>query len=134
TLARMQSTMDEIDKQVKVLSIPKVEPPPPQPGDASAVAGNPQPSSNRPTMGATPLYEQARSDYQNARYDLAVQGFTDFLRWYPENTLAPNAQFYIGMVHYTTRNYEQAASDFDAVLEHYNENPKTGDAMLYKGR
>jgi TolA-binding protein len=71
---------------------------------------------------------------RGGKYDLALQGFNDYLKWFGEEQYAPNAQFYIGTLHYQAKNYEQAAIDFDNVLEHYTRNPKTDEAMLYKGR
>jgi TolA-binding protein len=47
--------------------------------------------------------------------------------------LAPNAQFYIGMIQYGQGDYEHAANSFDTVLEKYSKNPKTADSMYYKG-
>jgi tol-pal system protein YbgF len=85
-------------------------------------------------MSAGDLYNSALSDLRGGKYDLAMQGFTDYLKWYGNENLAPNAQFYIGTLHFQARNYEQAVTDFDNVLEHYVRNPKTDDAMLYKGR
>jgi len=85
-------------------------------------------------MSGGDLYTSALSDMRGGKYDLAMQGFNDYLKWYGEEQYAPNAQFYIGTLHYQAKNYEQAAKDFDNVLEHYTRNPKTDDAMLYKGR
>jgi tol-pal system protein YbgF len=59
--------------------------------------------------------------------------FNQYLRWYGNTDLAPNAQFYIATIHYTQKDYEKAFNEFDMVLEKYSENPKTPDAMYYKG-
>jgi TolA-binding protein len=85
-------------------------------------------------MSGGDLYNSALSDMRGGKTDLAMQGFNDYLKWFGEEQYAPNAQFYIGMIHFGAKNYEQAVTDFDNVLEHYTRNNKTDEAMLYKGR
>jgi len=42
--------------------------------------------------------------------------------------LAPKAQYYLGEIDYNRGDYTSAVKNFDMVLEHYPENPKTADA------
>lgn len=126
TLTRMQQQLSDIKDLVKAAPQAPAAPPPPQ-GDA-------KPSDTKPSMSGGDLYNSALSDMRAGRFDLAMQGFTDYLKWYPTEQFAPNAQFYIGTLHYQAKNYEQAVTDFDNVLEHYVRNYKTDDAALYKGR
>lgn len=125
SLARMQQTLSDIKDLVKSMQAPAPPPPGQTPG-TTAQSGPPMPAGD--------LYQQALGDYQGGRFDLAMQGFNDYLKYYPAEALAPNSQFYIGMLDYQARKYEQAVTDFDNVLEHYTRNPKTDEAMLYKGR
>jgi tol-pal system protein YbgF len=138
TVNRMQQQMDDIKRLLQTIQAP---PPAPatQPGAAPSVPGGPggsvpQASDTKPTMSAGDLYNSALSDMRGGKYDLAVSGFTDYLRWYPTEQFAPNSQYYIGIIHFQAKNYEQAVKDFDMVLEHYVYNPKTEEAMLYKGK
>ena len=85
-------------------------------------------------MPAETMYNAARQDYVSGKYDLAVQGFADYLKYYGNTGYAPNAQFYIAMVHFVQSNYERAVKEFDMVLEKYPDNTKTAEALLYKGR
>jgi TolA-binding protein len=102
------------------------------PGGSGTAAGV---TSNAPcNMSATNLYNAARSDYSSGKIDLAGPEFADYLRCYGNTELAPNAQFYIAMIHYSQKNFDDAVRDFDAVLEKYSDNPKTADSLLYKGR
>jgi TolA-binding protein len=125
SLARMQQTLSDIKDLVKSMQAP-VAPPPGQGANAAAPSGPPMPAGD--------LYQAALGDYQGGRFDLAMQGFNDYLKYYPTEALAPNCQFYIGMLDFQARKYDQAVTDFDNVLEHYTRNPKTDEAMLYKGR
>jgi tol-pal system protein YbgF len=79
------------------------------------------------------LYGNATNDYSSGKSDLAISEFTDFLRFYPDDPFAPNAQYYIGQIHLGQGKYAQAVSDLDAVLERYPESKVTPDAYFMKG-
>jgi len=130
TVAGMQAKLNDIKGLVQTMQQP-VAPPPGQP----SAGGDTKPAlPNKPSMPAGDLYMSALADFRNARYDLALQGFSEYLKFYGNENLAPNSQFYIGMIHYTAKSFDQAANDFDTVLEHYTRNSKTDEAMLYKGK
>jgi TolA-binding protein len=126
TLSRMQQMLNDIKELAKAAQAPAAPPP--------AAASSAPASETKPTISGGDLYNSALSDMRGGKYDLAMQGFNDYLKWFGEEQFAPNAQFYIGTLHYQAKNYEQAVTDFDNVLEHYTRNPKTDEAMLYKGR
>ena len=65
--------------------------------------------------------------------DLALQEFTEYLKWYGESDLAPNAQFYIADIHLSQGDMESALKEFDMVLERFPDNNKTPDALYMKG-
>jgi tol-pal system protein YbgF len=125
TLTRIQQALNDIKDLAKAAQQPVA--PPPQ-------SAAPAASDTKPTMSGGDLYTAALSDMRGGKYDLAMQGFNDYLKWFGEEQYAPNAQFYIGTLHYQAKNYEQAVTDFDNVMEHYTRNNKTDEAMLYKGR
>ena len=69
------------------------------------------------------------------KYDIAMQEFQDYLKWFDKTDYAPNAQFYIGNILSIQGNHEEALKAFDAVLERYPGNSnKSADAMYMKGR
>ena len=129
-LGRMQAQLTDINNAIKVIQ----QPAPAPPGGQGGAGGGPAGASDAPPMPAEKLYNAARGDYQGGKYDLAVQEFADYLKYYGTTDLAPNAQFYIAMIHYGQKNYDQAISEFDMVLEKYPDNNKTAEALLYKGR
>ena len=79
------------------------------------------------------LYNNALRDYNAAKYDLALQEFADYLKFYPNTDLAGNAQFYIADLAYRQGNYEQAVQEYDKVLEQYPSGNKAPAAQLKKG-
>jgi tol-pal system protein YbgF len=82
---------------------------------------------------ANVLGEGARGDYNSGKSDLAANDYAEFLRDYPDDPNAPEAQFVIGEIHLGQQKYDQAVMDFDAVLERYPENKLTPDAYFMKG-
>ena len=56
------------------------------------------------------------------------------MKYYGNTSLAPDAQFYIGLIHYNQGNYDIAAQDFDEVLEKDpTDNRRVPQAFYYKG-
>src|SRR5919204_1441426 len=96
--------------------------PPPGPGAAQLQA-----------PPADVLYNNALRDYNAAKYQLAMQEFADYLKFYGNTDLAGNAQFYIADIEYRQGNYPQAIKDYDTVLEQYPGGNKTAAAQLKKG-
>ncbi len=82
---------------------------------------------------ADSLYNNALRDYNAARYDLALQQFQDYLRYYPTTDLAGNAQFYIADMEYRAGSFEAAVADFDKVLEQFPGGNKAAASQLKKG-
>ncbi|MEJ7605912.1 MAG: tetratricopeptide repeat protein [Bryobacteraceae bacterium] len=72
-------------------------------------------------------------DRSGGNFELAIQGFQEYLKYFSTTELAPNAQFYIGQVHFDKNDYSNALQAFDLVLERFPENNKTADAMYMKG-
>ncbi len=117
---------------------------PMQPGAAPAgggQSGQNQPGAGQPAaQAAAPqappvgdLYQSALRDYNSARYDVAGSEFSDVLRYYPQDDLAGNAQFYLGEIAYRQGNYQAAIKAYDATVEQYPGNPKIPAAQLRKG-
>lgn len=109
-----------------------VAPAPQGPGGSAALS--PAPPAMQST--APPLqqsYQSAVRDYNSAKYEVANSEFGDVLRYYPQDDLAGNAQFYMGEIAYRQGKYAQAIKDYDAVLEKFPGNPKAPTAQLRKG-
>jgi tol-pal system protein YbgF len=130
-MSKLSAQLSDINNMVKVLSTPA--PPPPQQTTAPAVGQPGAPAAVTPPMNQTDLYNAANGDYSSGKLELSMQEFQDFLKYYGNSDMAPNAQYWIGQIYYSNKNYDAAAQAFDLVLEKYPENPKTRDALFYKG-
>jgi len=103
--------------------------------------------SGRIAAGATAeeSYQAAYLDFSRGRYELALSGFRDFLRRYPDSPLADSAQYGMGESYYSlataataqgetdkaTRALEQAVQEFRKVIVIYPRGSKVPSA-LYK--
>jgi tol-pal system protein YbgF len=150
-VARVTARVDELSQRVDSLgrSAPSggASPiPPPSrssgaPAPAPSVAAAPRASG----AGATPeeSYQAAYLDFSKGLYPLAVSGFRDFLRRFPDSALADSAQYWIGEAYFSMaratasqpdksrENLEQAVQEFRKVMVAYPRGSKVPTA-LYK--
>jgi tol-pal system protein YbgF len=136
----MNTRMGKLDAKMADLSnlINTIKaPPPPPPGAASPTGapGTPDVSQAGPPAGmsAEVLYTNAVRDQTTGKYDLAMQEFTDYLKYYSNTQFASNAQYYIGDLYYKRQDYTNALQAFDNVLERFPDGNKTADAHYMKG-
>jgi TolA-binding protein len=128
-LGKVQQGLVDLNNTVKVLQAPPTPPPPVNiPAGAAGAAGPPS------GLTAESLYANAMRDKDAGNYDVALQEFNDYLKYFGTTELAPNAQYYIGEIYYSQKDYDNALEAFDAVLERFPENNKTLDARFMKGR
>src|SRR6202049_4168789 len=157
-LVDLQNTMQSVDAKISGGAAPSSAAPPTS-GSASS-GGNSNPSysstpsyssnvsvspgaisaplnSAPPAGGSAPsadtLYSNGLRDITSGKYDLAHSEFQDYLRYYGNTDLASNAQFYLGEIAYSQKNYDQAVSEFDKVLNNYPKSFKLAPARLRKG-
>ena len=79
------------------------------------------------------LYNNALRDFNAAKNDLAVQEFKDYIKYYPNTDLAGNAYYYLADMEYRQGNYQQAAKDYDEVLQNFPSGNKAAAAQMKKG-
>jgi tol-pal system protein YbgF len=115
----------------------RTAPPPPPGSPASGDGVNPAaqvPAGPPAGVSAETLYTNGYRDYVGGKYDIGMQEFTDYLRYFPTTAFASNAQYYIGDIYYRRQDYANAQQAFDAVLERYADGNKTPDALYMKGQ
>jgi tol-pal system protein YbgF len=133
---KLQQTVKDLQSQIQTLQAP---PPtttqPGQPGDNSQPGGQPGVGANAaPT--APPLqqtFQAGLRDYNAAKYQVAAAEFQDVAHYYPLDDLAGTAQFYLGEIAYQQKDYPDAISAYNAVLEGFSGNSKAPAAQLHKG-
>lgn len=132
---------------------PSSRPPvPPQtasrpPAGNGITPGTPPAPRQSSSVGAQDVYQAAYIDYSKGTYPLAIAGFREFLRRYPDNPLAGNAQYWIGEAHLglareyansgqsdrSTQALEQAVQEFRKVVANYPRGDKAPTALYKEG-
>jgi tol-pal system protein YbgF len=131
-MANLDNKLADISSAVRTLSTPAAAPPPPgasnSPGP-SASAASTAPSG----VTAESLWKKAVRDYTGAKDKQALSEFADFTKYFPQDTNAPEAQYYMGLIYDHGEQYDDAAQVFEAVAQRYPDSPKAADAMYMKG-
>ena len=113
------------------------------PGPGAAQSTQLNPGSSQPPQGANPvpsmpaisadtLYQNALRDFSTGKYDLSRQEFGDYLKNFPANDLASNAQFYLGEISYAQGDYQDAIAQYEIVIGNYPKSFKLAAAQLKK--
>lgn len=141
-LSRLSTRVDELSQRVETLTrqVRATQPPAP-------AAPRPAPAPPRAPGGPQPtdVYQTAYIDFSKGNYPLAIAGFREFLRRFPDAELANNAQYWIGEAYFSlARGYanqgqadkvtgalEQAVQEFRKVIVNYPRGEKVPTA-LYK--
>jgi tol-pal system protein YbgF len=79
------------------------------------------------------LYNNALRDYNGGKNDLAVQEFTDYVKFYPDTDLAGNSYFYVAEIQYKAGDFKKAIASYDLVLQNFPSGNKAAAAELKKG-
>lgn len=95
--------------------------------------GTPTAPGTPPVPDADSLYTQGLSYYTGGQWDLSIQSFQDYLKYYKDTDRASNAQFYIGECYYGQKDYPHAIEAYDLCIEKYPAGNKAPAAQLKKG-
>jgi tol-pal system protein YbgF len=91
------------------------------------------PAPATPSIDPTQTYQAAYRDYQRGNFDLAIDGFRDFLEAAPSSDMADNASYWIAESLFSQKKYREAIQQFDAVVNKYPKSDKVPGALLKKG-
>jgi len=135
-LAQIRRDIEDVKARVAVLEAAAAPAPP-----ANSTTA-PAPSGTQVTVPAKPvapsedpseIYQAAYRDYQRGNYDLAIDGFTEFLDVNKVPDLADNASYWIGECLFSQKKYREAIQQFDNVVTQYPRSDKVPGALLKKG-
>lgn len=79
------------------------------------------------------IYQSAYRDFQRGNYELAIEGFSEFIEANPDSDLADNAAYWIGESLYSQRKFREAIEQFDEVVSRYPRSDRIAAALLKKG-
>jgi tol-pal system protein YbgF len=163
-IEELGARLDAVGRQLRTITPPAAAAPrapaavTPGPGPASQTPSSTPPviaapvppgvPPSRPTTGSLQpqdIYQAAYIDFSKGSYSLAIAGFREFLRRYPDHELAGSAQYWIGEAYFSiargftdasqgdkaSESLEQAVQEFKKVLANYPRADKVPTA-LYK--
>lgn len=84
-------------------------------------------------VDAKELYDTAYLDYFKGNYELAVQGFEQYLEIFPNTEYSDNARYWLGEIIYAQQEFEQAFRQFSRVVDDYPRGDKVPAALLKMG-
>jgi tol-pal system protein YbgF len=113
---------------------------------AQPSAGEPPPGAagqQPPGQGAAPstalgmspqkLFDTAWGDYTVGQFDLAITGFTNYIKAFPTLEKAGEAQWYVGESYYGKGDYKSAIAAYDRVISDYSSSRLVPDAYYKRG-
>jgi tol-pal system protein YbgF len=80
------------------------------------------------------IYNAAYSDMVKERYDMAINGYRNYIENCSNTALADNAQYFIGESYFSMKQYEKAQKAFETMIEQYPSSEKMAAAKLKLGR
>ena len=130
----LNDTMDELKVRLAKLSKQFEDM---QAAQQSMAAQQSQAQQQAQAMAQAPppdvLYNNALRDYNGAKNDLAIQEFSDYIKFYPNTDLAGNAYFYLAEIQFKAGDYQKAVTNYDLVLQNFPSGNKAAAAQLKKG-
>ncbi|HUW27347.1 MAG TPA: tol-pal system protein YbgF [Sulfuriferula sp.] len=75
-------------------------------------------------------YEAALNQFKAGNYSAAITAFKGFIKTYPDNPLAPSAQYWIGNAYFSIKDYKTAIAQQKILIASHPDSPKAPDAML----
>lgn len=83
---------------------------------------------------ADQVYSQAYNDLIQGNLDMAIEGFTAFIKNFPASDKADDAQYNIGEAYYNSNRLPQAIAAFARVVSEYPNGDKVASAYFKRGK
>lgn len=145
TNVRLSSITQELESiRQTMATLPQpgaVAPASTDPAADPSAAGAPAAPTGSTTPGAAPppgmspqrTYESAYSDYTAGQYGLAVEGFRTFLKYFPRDMRASEAQLNIGNSFYNDGKFREAVTEYLRVISDYSKSNNVPTAYYKLG-
>lgn len=110
-----------------------------QGGGSGGAASSPTANPAGPQGGAgggspRQLYEASLEQFRRGSYETARSGLEEFLKRYPDDDLAPDAQYYLAETYAQSKQPDQAIKEYARLLELYPNSRRAPSALYKSGR
>lgn len=129
-IGKLDAKVVELQKMVQAVQAP-VAPPPASTTNPPAGGGGGSAAATVPP--AQKIFDDAQRDFSAGSYDLALQGFQEYVRNYATTQMAADAQFYIGEIYSRREDFDNAIKEYDRVITDYSDSSRVPNARYMKG-
>lgn len=132
--ARQDETGDRLDRIALRLGIGRGNLTP-QPAPAETASADTGVAVVPTDSGPDPqrMYDAAYYDFTRGRYEVAIEGFEEFIKQFPESANADNARYWVGECYYSMGDLPRAETEFGRVLSEYPDGNKVPSAAYKLG-
>ncbi len=130
TFQEQLSGLETRTRELEVLAAPSPQPAPAEQEGPVGMTPAPSATSAPGAEDAVHLYERGIQELQDKRYPDALASFRVVIDRSPAHPLADNAQYWIGEVYYSQRDFRNARREFQKVIDLFPEGNKVPDAHL----
>jgi len=120
----IEQRLDDIEKKLTRMATGS-------PSAAASPTGRPADSTQPQELRPREIFDLAYKDYTSSNYQMAIEGFRDFLERFPDSPMAPEVYLYIGDSYRSMKKYGEAISEYKIIVEKYQDSPQHAGA-LYK--
>lgn len=128
----LETRIKELNERIPKLSESRPSVPPQKPlseGETPAVTEKPA-EQKKPDDDPAKAYEAAYNTLKEKKYKDARGKFSAFLKRFPKDGLAGNAQFWIAETYYAEKDFESAILSYETVIKDYPHSEKIPGALL----
>ena len=140
---KVTQELDAVKKGVDMLTVMVTQalsqlPATPPPTDPNAPPGSSPPPSSVPAAGGVPAssedyFARAMADYAVGQWDLAIQGFQEYLKRFPDGPMNAKVQRTIGEANFFWGKYPDAVAAYEQVVQKYKGSEEIPDAIYKQG-
>lgn len=110
-----------------------IDPNAPPVSDVPAPAAPAPPLTMSPGMSPQRLFSTALADFTAGQWTLCIDGFNTYLKTFPRNDNADDAQWYIGDCYYSDGKFTEAIDAYNRVITGYPKGDRVPDAYYKMG-
>ncbi len=123
-ITELSGRIDELEARLKAIAAGQV---------SSGPTGTAEKKTGTRALEPSEAYRQALNDYNSGNYDLALAGFHNYLKQFPDSSQADKAQYWIGECYYAKKEFKSAIDAFSRLIKTYPKSDKVAGAKLKIG-
>ncbi len=125
-IGELNARIEELEAKVKALTEKS----------ASGTASAPSDKDKKPEAKAlepSEAFRAAQDDFNKGNFDLAIAGFQNYIKQFPDASQVDSAQYWIGKCYYAKKEFDKAIEAFSKVIKNYPKSDKAAGAKLNIG-